>query len=124
MKTLAEDDPWLDDTAAWVERSRKLAKEKELAEKRVRIQGARCREWGWVCSFVLVSSLSLLLAFKAKLLEEMDEEFGVSTLVEQEFKDSKKVSSSICPLYRFLGIWCYCIILKNKCHDELVLKKV
>ncbi|XP_023650878.1 U4/U6.U5 tri-snRNP-associated protein 1 [Paramormyrops kingsleyae] len=64
VKTLAEDDPWLDDTAAWVERSRKLAKEKELAEKR------------------------------AKLLEEMDEEFGVSTLVEQEFKDSKKESYS------------------------------
>lgn len=34
VKTLAEDD-WLDDTAAWVERSRKMAKEKELAEKRV-----------------------------------------------------------------------------------------
>lgn len=59
VKTLAEDD-WLDDTAAWVERSRKLAKEKEMAEKR------------------------------AKLLEEMDEEFGVSSLVEEEFAQSKK----------------------------------
>lgn len=58
VKTLAEDD-WLDDTAAWVERSRKLAKEKEMAEKR------------------------------AKLLEEMDEEFGVSSLVEEEFAQSK-----------------------------------
>uniref|UniRef100_A0A6Q2XUD5 Spliceosome associated factor 1, recruiter of U4/U6.U5 tri-snRNP n=1 Tax=Esox lucius TaxID=8010 RepID=A0A6Q2XUD5_ESOLU len=46
VKTLAEDD-WLDDTVAWVERSRKMAKEKELAEKR------------------------------AKLLQEMDEEFQV-----------------------------------------------
>uniref|UniRef100_A0A8C9WNL8 Spliceosome associated factor 1, recruiter of U4/U6.U5 tri-snRNP n=1 Tax=Scleropages formosus TaxID=113540 RepID=A0A8C9WNL8_SCLFO len=56
VKTLGEeDDAWLDDTAAWVERSRKLAREKEMAEKR------------------------------AKLLEEMDEEFGVSNLVEQEF---------------------------------------
>lgn len=36
MKTLANDDPWLDDTAAWVEKSRKLAKEKEMADKRVR----------------------------------------------------------------------------------------
>ncbi|XP_076584414.1 U4/U6.U5 tri-snRNP-associated protein 1 [Chaetodon auriga] len=61
VKTLAEDD-WLDDTSAWVERTRKLAKEKEMAEKR------------------------------AKLLEEMDEEFGVSSLVEEEFAQSKKDS--------------------------------
>ncbi|XP_036443637.1 U4/U6.U5 tri-snRNP-associated protein 1 isoform X1 [Colossoma macropomum] len=60
VKTLGEEEPWLDDTASWVERSRKLAKEKEMAEKR------------------------------AKLLEEMDEEFGVSNLVEQEFAQSKK----------------------------------
>lgn len=59
VKSLAEDD-WLDDTAAWVERSRKLAKEKEMAEKR------------------------------AKLLEEMDEEFGVSSLVEEEFAQIKQ----------------------------------
>ncbi|XP_073320797.1 U4/U6.U5 tri-snRNP-associated protein 1 [Pagrus major] len=58
VKTLAEDD-WLDDTCAWVERSRTLAKEKEMAEKR------------------------------AKLLEEMDEEFGVSSLVEEEFAQSR-----------------------------------
>lgn len=58
VKTLADED-WLDDTSAWVERSRKLAKEKELAEKR------------------------------AKLLEEMDEEFGVSSLVEEDFAQSK-----------------------------------
>ncbi|XP_056586568.1 U4/U6.U5 tri-snRNP-associated protein 1 isoform X1 [Triplophysa dalaica] len=62
VKTLGNDEPWLDDTAAWVEKSRKMAKEKELAEKR------------------------------AKLLEEMDEEFGVSNLVEQEFKQEKKES--------------------------------
>lgn len=36
VKTLGEDDPWLDDAAAWIERSRKLQQEKELAEKRVR----------------------------------------------------------------------------------------
>lgn len=59
VKTLAEDD-WLDDTAAWVERSRKISKEKEMAEKR------------------------------AKLLEEMDEEFGVSSLVEEDFAQSRK----------------------------------
>ncbi|KAL0994107.1 hypothetical protein UPYG_G00117840 [Umbra pygmaea] len=63
VKTLAEDD-WLDDTVAWVERSRKMAKEKELAEKR------------------------------AKLLQEMDEEFGVSSLVEEEFGQSKKAAYS------------------------------
>ncbi|XP_073680732.1 U4/U6.U5 tri-snRNP-associated protein 1 [Garra rufa] len=64
VKALGDEEPWLDDTAAWVERSRKLAKEKELAEKR------------------------------AKLLEEMDEEFGVSNLVEQEFAQDKKDSYS------------------------------
>ncbi|KAA0720174.1 U4/U6.U5 tri-snRNP-associated protein 1 [Triplophysa tibetana] len=64
VKTLGNDEPWLDDTAAWVEKSRKMAKEKELAEKR------------------------------AKLLEEMDEEFGVSNLVEQEFKQEKRESYS------------------------------
>lgn len=58
VKTMAEDD-WLDDTCAWVEKSRKLDKEKEMAEKR------------------------------AKLLEEMDQEFGVSSLVEEEFAQSK-----------------------------------
>ncbi|KAM6389940.1 U4/U6.U5 tri-snRNP-associated protein 1 [Rhynochetos jubatus] len=60
IKTLGEDDPWLDDAAAWIERSRKLQQEKELAEKR------------------------------AKLLEEMDQEFGVSTLVEEEFMKRKR----------------------------------
>ncbi|KAK6305471.1 U4/U6.U5 tri-snRNP-associated protein 1 [Coregonus clupeaformis] len=63
VKTLAEED-WLDDTVAWVERSRKMAKEKELAEKR------------------------------AKLLQEMDEEFGVSNLVEEEFGQAKKAAYS------------------------------
>ncbi|XP_077679072.1 U4/U6.U5 tri-snRNP-associated protein 1 isoform X2 [Eretmochelys imbricata] len=60
IKSLGEDDPWLDDTAAWIERSRKLQVEKELAEKR------------------------------AKLLEEMDQEFGISSLVEEEFGQKKK----------------------------------
>ncbi|XP_051956354.1 U4/U6.U5 tri-snRNP-associated protein 1 [Xyrauchen texanus] len=64
LKTLGEDEPWLDDTAAWVEKSRKLTKEKEMAEKR------------------------------AKLLQEMDEEFGVSNLVEQEFAQEKREAYS------------------------------
>ncbi|XP_006860967.1 PREDICTED: U4/U6.U5 tri-snRNP-associated protein 1 [Chrysochloris asiatica] len=55
IKTLGEDDLWLDDTAAWIERSRQLQKEKDMAEKR------------------------------ARLLEEMDQEFGISSLVEEEF---------------------------------------
>ncbi|XP_007549677.1 U4/U6.U5 tri-snRNP-associated protein 1 [Poecilia formosa] len=63
VKSIGDDD-WLDDTAGWVEKSRKLAKEKEMAEKR------------------------------AKLLEEMDEEFGVSSLVEEEFVQSKRDSYS------------------------------
>ncbi|XP_032094440.1 U4/U6.U5 tri-snRNP-associated protein 1-like [Thamnophis elegans] len=64
VKSLGEDDPWLDDTAAWIERSRKLQLEKEMAEKR------------------------------AKLLEEMDQEFGISSLVEEEFGQKKKVGYS------------------------------
>lgn len=50
IKTLGEDDPWLDDTAAWIERSRQLQKEKDLAEKRVRCWGVtQCVWWpdGW-----------------------------------------------------------------------------
>ncbi|KAJ0044165.1 hypothetical protein NL108_009180 [Boleophthalmus pectinirostris] len=63
VKSLADED-WLDDTAAWVAQTRKLEKEKELAEKR------------------------------AKLLEEMDQEFGVSDLVEEEFGHSRKPAYS------------------------------
>ncbi|XP_014749544.1 PREDICTED: U4/U6.U5 tri-snRNP-associated protein 1 [Sturnus vulgaris] len=60
VKTLGEEEPWLDDAAAWIERSRALQREKELAEKR------------------------------AKLLEEMDQEFGVSPLVEEEFERRRR----------------------------------
>lgn len=60
VKVIGDEEPWLDDTVAWVERSRKLAKEKELAEKR------------------------------AKVLQEMDEEFGVTNLVEREFAQEKR----------------------------------
>ncbi|XP_075425917.1 U4/U6.U5 tri-snRNP-associated protein 1 [Ascaphus truei] len=63
IKSLGDDELWLDDTAAWIERSRKLQAERDLAEKR------------------------------AKLLAEMDEEFGVSNLVEEEFGQKKKYSS-------------------------------
>lgn len=63
VKSLGEDELWLDDTAAWIERSRKLQAEKDKAEKR------------------------------AKLLAEMDEEFGVSNLVEEEFGQKKAYSS-------------------------------
>ncbi|XP_077312642.1 U4/U6.U5 tri-snRNP-associated protein 1 [Lithobates pipiens] len=64
IKSLGEDELWLDDTAAWIERSRKLQAEKEKAEKR------------------------------EKLLAEMDEEFGVSNLVEKEFGQTKTYTST------------------------------
>ncbi|NP_001079496.1 SART1, U4/U6.U5 tri-snRNP-associated protein 1 S homeolog isoform X1 [Xenopus laevis] len=63
IKSLGDDELWLDDTAAWIERTRKLQMEKEIAEKR------------------------------AKLLAEMDEEFGVSNLVEEEFGQKKHYNS-------------------------------
>lgn len=50
IKTLGEDDPWLDDTAAWIERSRQLQKEKDLAEKRVRTPGSEGHLPGVVCA--------------------------------------------------------------------------
>ncbi|XP_051900915.1 U4/U6.U5 tri-snRNP-associated protein 1 [Pristis pectinata] len=62
VKTLGDDDAWLDDAVAWVEKSRKLQKEKEMAEKR------------------------------ARLLEEMDEEFGVSNLIEEELRTKKQTA--------------------------------
>ncbi|XP_056365908.1 U4/U6.U5 tri-snRNP-associated protein 1-like [Oenanthe melanoleuca] len=60
VKTLGEEEPWLDDAAAWIERSRALQREKELAEKR------------------------------AQLLEEMEQEFGVGSLVEEEFQRRRR----------------------------------
>lgn len=60
VKPLGEGEPWLDDAAAWIERSRQLQREREMAERR------------------------------EKLLEEMDQEFGVSTLVEEEFMRRKR----------------------------------
>ncbi|NXX41360.1 SNUT1 protein, partial [Tricholaema leucomelas] len=62
VRALGAEEPWLEDAAAWIQRSRRLQQEKEMAEKR------------------------------AKLLEEMEQEFGVSTLVEEEFLRRKKVS--------------------------------
>ncbi|XP_071961912.1 U4/U6.U5 tri-snRNP-associated protein 1-like [Antedon mediterranea] len=59
VKTLGEDDD-VDDIHAWVERSRKISKEKALADKR------------------------------AKLLEEMDADFGIGALVDEEFKQTSK----------------------------------
>ncbi|XP_043538931.1 U4/U6.U5 tri-snRNP-associated protein 1-like, partial [Chiloscyllium plagiosum] len=60
VKSLGDDDGWLDDAVAWVEKSRKLQREKEMAEKR------------------------------AKLLEEMDEEFGISDLIEEEMQTKRQ----------------------------------
>ncbi|XP_078284258.1 LOW QUALITY PROTEIN: U4/U6.U5 tri-snRNP-associated protein 1-like [Rhinoraja longicauda] len=62
VKSLGNDDAWLDDAVAWVEKSRKQQKEKEMAEKR------------------------------ARLLEEMDEEFGVSSLIEEELRTEKQTA--------------------------------
>ncbi|XP_038643397.1 U4/U6.U5 tri-snRNP-associated protein 1 [Scyliorhinus canicula] len=62
VKSLGDDDAWLDDAMAWVEKSRKLQREKEMAEKR------------------------------AKLLEEMDEEFGISNLIEEELQTQRQTA--------------------------------
>ncbi|XP_033632494.1 U4/U6.U5 tri-snRNP-associated protein 1-like [Asterias rubens] len=61
VKKLANDnDEDMDDVTAWVERSRKAQIEKDMAAKR------------------------------AKMLEEMDEEFGIGALIEDQFKPVKK----------------------------------
>ncbi|GFS11714.1 U4/U6.U5 tri-snRNP-associated protein 1 [Elysia marginata] len=59
VKGLGDSDSGDEGAAAWVRKSRKIEKEKELAEKR------------------------------AKMLEEMDEDFGIGGLVEEEFKREK-----------------------------------
>ncbi|XP_070576696.1 U4/U6.U5 tri-snRNP-associated protein 1-like isoform X2 [Ptychodera flava] len=62
VKSIAEydDDDELDNALVWVQKSRKLQQEKEKAEK------------------------------TARLLEEMDEEFGIGNLVENEFGTEEK----------------------------------
>ncbi|XP_038072240.1 U4/U6.U5 tri-snRNP-associated protein 1-like isoform X2 [Patiria miniata] len=59
VKKIAQQEEDLDDVTAWVERSRKNQLERDMAAKR------------------------------AKMLEEMDEEFGIGTLVENEFAPKK-----------------------------------
>uniref|UniRef100_A0A1E1XSP5 Putative u4/u6.u5 snrnp associated protein n=1 Tax=Amblyomma sculptum TaxID=1581419 RepID=A0A1E1XSP5_AMBSC len=63
VKSLGDVENEDDDALAWVRKSRKLQEEKEKAEKR------------------------------AKLLEEMDEEFGVGKLVEEELRPAKEYSA-------------------------------
>ncbi|CAL1527625.1 unnamed protein product [Lymnaea stagnalis] len=63
IKGLGESDSEDEDAKAWVLKSRKLQQEREMADKR------------------------------AKMLEEMDEDFGIGTLVDQEFKKDKRYSS-------------------------------
>lgn len=60
VKGLGDSDSDDDDVFSWVKKSRKIAKEKEMADKR------------------------------AKMLEEMDAEFGIGSLVEEEFDTGKK----------------------------------
>ncbi|XP_059161083.1 U4/U6.U5 tri-snRNP-associated protein 1-like [Physella acuta] len=63
IKGLGDSDSGDEGASAWVLKSRKLQQEKEMAEKR------------------------------AKMLEEMDEDFGIGNLVEQEFKKDKRYTS-------------------------------
>ena len=42
---MGEGEPWLDDAAAWIERSRQLQREREMAERRVGFWGGG---WGGV----------------------------------------------------------------------------
>ncbi|GFO13185.1 U4/u6.u5 tri-snrnp-associated protein 1 [Plakobranchus ocellatus] len=60
VKGLGDSDSGDEGAAVWVQKSRKMQREKELAEKR------------------------------AKMLEEMDEDFGIGGLVEEEFKKDQK----------------------------------
>ena len=60
IKGLGESDSEDEDARAWVKKNRKLQAQREMAEKR------------------------------AKMLEEMDEDFGISSLVDQDFKTGSK----------------------------------
>ncbi|KAL5007937.1 hypothetical protein ScPMuIL_013518 [Solemya velum] len=64
IKTLGESDDEDENAATWVRRVRKMQKEKALAEKR------------------------------AKMLEEMDEEFGIGDIMSAEFKNKEKTYSA------------------------------
>ncbi|XP_064624219.1 U4/U6.U5 tri-snRNP-associated protein 1-like isoform X2 [Lineus longissimus] len=65
IKTLGQSESDDDDSArAWVKRNRKVEEEKALADKR------------------------------AKVLEEMDAEFGIGGLIDEEFKDTEKTYTS------------------------------
>lgn len=61
--TLGDDDGGIDDTSKWLQRQKKKEKEKKIAEKR------------------------------AKMLAEMDDEFGVGNLVEQDKQKSQLYNS-------------------------------
>ena len=60
IKTLGESDDDDDDISKWLDKSRRLEKERELAEK------------------------------TAKMLDQMDQDFGIGNLVEEEFSKDKK----------------------------------
>ncbi len=88
MKTLGESDDEDDSALAWINKSRKLQHEKEMAEKRVRTsQQIKIIHADKFLSRIVIHSL---LNFQAKLLDAMDEEFGISDLMDEAFADTKK----------------------------------
>ncbi|KXJ28213.1 U4/U6.U5 tri-snRNP-associated protein 1 [Exaiptasia diaphana] len=70
VKTLGEEDSDDESASAWVKKNRKNQKEKEMAEKRV------LKLWD----------------SSARMLEEMDAEFGVGDLINEEFGSMKRKS--------------------------------
>ncbi|BFZ07471.1 hypothetical protein BsWGS_10510 [Bradybaena similaris] len=74
IRGLGESDSEDEAAAAWVSKNRKLQAERELAEK------------------------------TAKMLEEMDEDFGIKNLLEQEFKKSDKPQNQNYTSYDLRGL--------------------
>ncbi|KAA0184339.1 hypothetical protein HAZT_HAZT002871 [Hyalella azteca] len=77
VKTLGESDSD-DDALAWVNKSRKIAKDREEAQKKVQT------------GFGFPEISSFLADESAKQLEELDAEFGIGELVEEEVAKDKR----------------------------------
>lgn len=86
VKGLAESDSD-EDAEQWVEKTKRLAEQKALAEKRVR------RLYHYKINLVSnIISFIFFCVLKAKALAELDEEFGVGELVEIEYQKTKNKS--------------------------------
>lgn len=86
IKTLGESDSD-DDATDWVKKSRKIEEEKKKAAERVCI----CDYLNVICiGFKMIVNLPIKYIFQAKLLDQMDQEFGIGDLVKEEVRNERR----------------------------------